>query len=906
MDRPPVVPSALRAVWVTQCVRRLRGRSRGQGGFALALVLAVVGLTFLVIVALLGFLITTIRVTEDQERAARELRAADGAVTATVAHLRQNQTSATDACSPAVPSGGFQVPFDRVGGAGDVTVTCLSSGDFGPSAGEVKLVGDGYDGRITDWPTAWPWSSIGSPQSGVDPSLIHTGDEALRFNGNVVARRGTAALRDPTSGTPAVNVRGGYTQGTPGLGGTGSSCGLLEQADSPTQVVASSGLTCGASVGAPAAQDYGIDMTERNVSGGCPSGPVVTFAAGRYGQEDVRTLNRWFDGSCPNRTFYFPTGIYWFDANDPSVSAVRRHLLVFDDPTSSFVFGQANGWSTTTGATAADFPNACRAGVAASSPGASLVLSGRTELRHVAGRLAVCPFVSSDGTAYPTVLQQSTAPRGVQVVSATSTAWANADNMRSGSSATPAGPAVFTCNLPPGGLTVVTCESQRSFTLGLRSEAAGPIRSASLRVTGDETNATVSAVQSRTARVRVTLAGGGTCDAAPTAGAPDNGRTSMYELVSGSCASALTDANQLDGASLEVTYAYRYAGVCTSSSPCPIAPANAQQLALWNTGVEVDAWTGDAGAATDVAPLAWSPNGVQNVRVDDTLASPSATLCGQPVCGLRSELTYERSLRLSNIDSRAGADLGDDDELESLGIAVDQTGAQAQGFNLATLPGRTQLRLTLHDGTVCNRTFDGIANAQGRTYYSMIDPGGSDCGGVVLTPGQMTGANLIGSSIELRYVLDCIAVNGTCTYFQPVGLQYAGLVATSSTYDGPVTQAEVHVDANASGAGSSANFFGPAYLPHSSLDIYWNGEPSGASIFGGELQLHSLGSVMASGAAADVVCCTRPEVDERIVVLTAWIGTEKRLAVTVRIPGDPSRAATVLDWTECGRSGECS
>ena len=104
--------------------------------------------------------------------------------------------------------------------------------------------------------------------------------------------------------------------------------------------------------------------------------------------------------------------------------------------------------------------------------------------------------------------------------------------------------------------------------------------------------------------------------------------------------------------------------------------------------------------------------------------------------------------------------------------------------------------------------------------------------------------------------------------------------------------------------GSSANFFGPAYMQRTSLDIHWRGARTGASIFGGELQLHSLGSDMTATATSDVVCCTAPEVSVRKVRVTAWIGGEPQLSAVValdRVGGQPA----VLEWAVCGRNGTC-
>jgi hypothetical protein len=259
-----------------------------------------------------------------------------------------------------------------------------------------------------------------------------------------------------------------------------------------------------------------------------------------------------------------------------------------------------------------------------------------------------------------------------------------------------------------------------------------------------------------------------------------------------------------------------------------------------------------------------------------------------------------------------------------LGVVVKQLGTQAQGVNLSTLPGQTELMLTLNDAvnpadrTVCTRSFTGVSNQAGDNYFPLISQGESSCGGVQLTSGQRVASVLFGASLKVAYRLDCAIPSGPpnyqCTYFQPVGIQYVGLVATSDSYSGPVLRSELTVDSaaavpvgGATGGPASANFFGSAYLKNVALDLHWNGQASGASLFGGELQLNSLGSLIADGATADVVCCTAPETNIRKVRVTASVGGEAKLSAVVALNRDaPTAVPVVLEWTVCGRNGNCS
>ncbi len=896
-----------------QMIRKRPGRDRPQDGFALMTVLAVITMTGIVFGALIGMMMLAIKITANHERMERERRASDGAIVATLNHLRIGPGGA--GCG-AVPQGlpGFELAFDVPSGGDRVGVTCTAAADeYGDPAGEVKLVGDGYAGTITNWKTAWPWSSVSGASaalgaSGVSPSLIHVGPLPLRVNGHVNTKAGAAALRDPVSGSPAMEVRGEFRQAPAGLGGSGTDCGLLRAPGSPLFIDAVAGALCGdPSVLSPAVPaDYAIDQSTPTLpaeTGGCPSGPVVTLTAGRYDHRAVKTLNRWLNGSCPNRTFHFPTGIYWFDANDPARPAAERNSLVINDGTARVVFGEPKGWTTSAGATAANFPAACNAGVTASSPGASIVLSGRTSLKHLAGRLAVCPYVSATNQPYPAILQQKTQPNQVDVSPGAALDFLPAANLVSGDASAAAGPVTMSCILPVGWES--TCTATKQFEVRLATPSSSdPLRSVRIGIVGDEPNFPVSVVQSRQFNFTVTLPGGATCSTGAMDGGLDDGVETTFELLSGSCKTAITSATQLEGAVVRGAVSYRYAGPCLDFNGCPFG---GQTMVIWDVDVTVDTWNG-AGSSVGAVD-GWS--NVANALVDDSSANVVFnSVCGHPVCGGPvPQMSVERSFTLNGVS--LSAPLDDADSLQSIGVVIKQKGDQAQGVNTTTLKGATTLTLTLSDGSVCTKEFTGVVNRTGSTYYPMLSAGSSQCGAVSWAPTHQIASLLDGASVGVKIRLDCVwPVGGQCgdtwlpSYLQPVAIQHVGLMATTDAYKGPVTKSQLKVDSTASGSGSSANFFGAAFMPHTALDIFWAGKQSGMSLIGGELQLWSMGSQMTASAETDVVCCTKPEVSSHKIRLTAHVAGRPVVSAVAILATDKSRPE-ILEWTQCGRNGTC-
>jgi len=895
---------------------------RSQGGYILMAVLAAIALTGLTIGALFGLMMTTMRVTAAQERSARESRAADGAVVSAINNVRLNRTDPIDPCSPGVPgSAGLIVPFDDV--SGPVKVTCTPAPDqLGPSGGDIDLVGTDYAGSISDWRTAWPWAAApvdAAALASAAPSLLHTGGQALKFNGSVTSNGGIAAVRSDAASTPAIDVRSGAAlQPVAGLGGSGTSCGVLSGpgVKPSTAVVSTAGVTCGDPTVAATAtvQNYAINPAVQTPTATCPATAVVELLPGTYDRDAVATLNTWFNGSLPScrgKTFHFTPGIYSFDANARSGPAADKFALIFNDATASFVFGTPSGWGGA-GATAANFPRACVAG----GPGASIVVSGRTEFRHLGGRMAVCPYTSPEGRAWPALLQSRTVPTAVTVNTPTSSQFRDSagrpDGLISGSS-TAAARRTIGCDMPAKGFLnfdPAYCSQTASFSIRLATPASGPVTSLPFRITGDETNYNVTLMSARKASFSLALAGGGTCGVQDLDGAPDDSRTATYDLMaaSGTCDTTITEASLLDGATVTVTFKYDYVGLCPI--PFGTCAVNAQTLAIWQLSAAIDVWQGVAGSVSPTPPSPasdWSD--LDAVRLDDTQVA-HAEICpiaAESVCGGPWNVPYERSFDMAAFGNPADPPtVSPDAVIDSLGVTIRQLGPKGPGLNTASLPGTTTLSLTLKDTTVCSRTFTNVANMTGDTFYSLMDQGSVNCGAAVLSADQLVGSNVIGSSLRVAYRIDCtgiqVPIGPDCLFIEPVAIQQVALNATSNSFTGDVTEARISVD---SAGGRSANFFGPAHLPHSSLDIFWTGTASGASIFGGDVQLHSLGSRMAAGASADVVCCTAASAEVRRVTLTAQIDGRPRVSATVSI-NRTTGALEVLEWVRCGRNGACS
>jgi type II secretory pathway pseudopilin PulG len=944
--------------------RHLLREQNNQNGFALIAVLAVIAITSVTIGALLGMMLTAIKITENQERDARQARAADGAVTAAINQLRLNQTAAVDACLPGVPApAGLPLTFESSGRSDTATVTCSSAaGELGESVGGIKLWG--IEQSVSDTERDWKFFQDSSEVSSdlkelIIPSetnLVHWGNSALKFNGNLSSNGGAVPFRYDPEGTPALDVRGTYAQASQGIGAEAdavSSCGALSGAAAvaATTVRASAGAKCGDPVLIPvsiAGDDIDLDpQTKRDLSAGavCPDETVIEFEAGKYDQEAVATLNKWFgrgDGSCTNKTFYFKKGRYWFDANTVinGVGAENQHALTFNNPTSTFVFGQANGWDEAefgVGATSANFPKACDPAKA----GAKIILSGRTELHHLSGRLAACPLEPRTATTGKTDValeQQGIVPTKVTTVKDPEP-----------TTPTPPGPesifepkqlvennqskpakAAFSCkfsssSVPDDGTPLdgaETCSSKKAFSVTLSSAMSGPIFSASLDISGEETVVASNGLKSREVRISVKLKDNkGSC-VSDARGAPlppiESDKTiqiTTYDFLTGECSGLITRGEQLDGAEVSVTYKYTFNCVLPLFFCDRNTIVSGHALWIWNVEVVANRWSS---SAASVEPSSGWKGELSNLLQDN---GSSIEFCLPGECpqpgGFKRTFTMKE---FGPLKDPAGKDLPPASHLESLGVVIKQKNMPDETQlcfpnNFCTnggLEGSTTLTLTLKDQTRCPASFRQVPSQTGTSYLDLLDRCKKD--GI---SAELDAKSIEDASLKVEYEILCTNTTPRCPSFDlPAPIQYVGLVATSDSYS-KVIKSQLTIDSAApipvavaaggsTGGPASANFFGSADLKNVALDLNWNGKASGASLFGGELQLNSLGSLMKAKATADVVCCTAPETNIRKVRLTAWVGGEAKLSAVVALNSKEKTAPVVLEWTVCGRNGNCS
>lgn len=923
----------------TLLAHRLRV-ARRQDGYALAAVLAVIGLTALTIAALFGMLLSTIRITSSQEQAAREVRAADSALEAAIAQMRRTPAlSGFDPCAVEAPADTLdQITFDQANGPGgdDLTVDIdcrpAALGDPAATADQVRLVGaDGYQGAIP-WnsncavdalgPGCLPWSAAtgaGAP-GGLVPSLVHSGPQPLRFDSGVTARRGAAVLRNPVAGSPAVQVAGQYLQGEPGLGATGSNrCGGLSAAGStPAAIIddLDDEPVCDSTDAANVDASPTDPVAGFAVTPGTPAVPpctsgVVQIQPGRYVGANATAL-RALLRSCGPTTFHFLPGVL-------SVDLVNG--LEFASAGSYYVFGAAKGWNPATGVGSSAVANdpaeeLCDPDVS----GTSLVVSGRTELIHTAGRVAICPRHSGDpDQPYPALYQETSVP--VMTVSPTV--------------ALPRSFA-FSCALgqPPctGGNI-----AHRTHIATINTTGARPLSSVKVLVTGTEGDVTQNnLVTNRTTRIEVRRPAPDSsliCSTGELSGVPNAGLTSSFELRSGTCAAAIDNESDLVGTELRIRHSMQLA------SGLVVQPLQITAVAL-----QINPATASA-AVGNVSTPSGHWNNVGNVAADDSaLATPV-----MPCAFLACEVTRPTNLAVDNVFTHSmtlsSLDLDLPPELDGSGIDANITDlrlmVKVEPTTAALPPGWILLNpqnfrpemdvrivLSTPSGQRCV-VRPGFVNSRQELAFDLIgvDDATPGCDAVLQTYSQLADAQ-----VELQMDLPCVrnptagqawqclstgsSGNFTLLRVRPPSIQYVGLAAASDSYAGPVPTSQVTIDAGSTSSSSAFHSLGSVWLPLSDLDVRWRGAVAdGRPLVAGDLVLNGLGSDMSPTAQAGSVCCTAGRPGSRTVALTAAIDGRPIVSMTVRfVDVDPAApdagpvpgfAVEVLEWATCDREGRC-
>jgi hypothetical protein len=920
-------------------------RRREQQGAALLIVLAAIALTSAVMLALLALSLSSLQLTRTRAEVAAEQRAIDGALEAGVGRVALS--TAPNPCAD-VPGGStldFSDESMAAGGTIEVGVRCdpLPLPAAVPEDGSdevlggpaVEIVGQSYGGSLTV-----PTGIISGP------TLVHTGSLPLLFESDVTVARGAAARSTDADG-PAVSATGQYLQGLTGPAGTGSvPCGDLDPAGSQPSIAIDdrdASPECSSATATALAPRVGtifssVDVvSDRDVPATCPGAAVVEFLEGRYDAVDTARLNRLLNGSCRNKTFWFRPGKYSFDVNDSGASpATDRHALVMNDATAKIVFGAPNGWTAGTGAPSDGFPRACNAG----RSGASIQLSGRTTIRHRAGRVAICPaFNPVTETPLPAIVQSDNAPSQPILVSSTR----------------PAGgwfPTAYTrcfhtvlfvsAWVPCVDYEATKPAATRSFDTIWASTGSAPLTSARLRFQSKETPPVHNA--RRLVKVVVYSASNvQICQTGYLEGGRTNGQFTEIDLRSetgtgGTCVGALSAAGVtegiFEGARLRIEHQYRDAG----GNIDPACPATGGT----RSGCTVELWVGEVEmitnstlvAPTSVSSSAWSPAGNASVRDQVAATVAQSEKCtglglpldlfllfyasgGDPRC--RHEIPGPRQIVFDGFDPTTGGLFDADDSVEALGIVVD--GRSTPAKNWASLPidetsARFDLTLAGAATPACSVEFEGFFRSVRTAHVDLFEEGGT-CRAAVETMGQ-----LVGARVSMTIVANCLWIDafrspvvpwsGRCDTVTLPEIDRLALEVTSDSVP-PAPTAEIAMAASSGGAsGTSFNVFGDTLLPSLDLDIRWRGQVTELPVFGGFLSLNALGSRQEAGGTVGVVCCTPPPVTTlRLQALIEgtpvgeaylYVGPSGSAGVPPDVPS-ARRQVQVLDWRFCGQRG---
>ena len=910
--------------------------------------LAAVVLTSAVVLALLGLSMSSLQLTRSRAQVAAEQRAVDGALEAGVGRVALS--TAPNPCTDVPAGAALGFAGESLAGSGplEVGLRCdplpLPAAVPADESAEVlggpavEIVGDAYGGSLT--------VPLGIA---ADPTLVHTGSDPLRFESDVTVARGAAARSTATSG-PAVSATGQYQQGLGGPGGTAAEpCGDLDpDGADPAIAIDDRDSTPECSSGAAARVDtpcrhavlVGRRRQRPRRSGELPADAVVEFQEGRYDAVDTARLNRLFDGSCANKTFWFRPGKYSFDVNDAGITPTTdRHALVIDDATAKIVFGQPNGWTAAGGGPQPSaFPRACNAG----RSGASIQLSGRTTIRHRAGRVAICPaFNPVTDTPLPAIVQSDNAPSQPVLVSSTQpgdgwfpTAYtrcfyviwqechATTDAFGNQNSQTRAARAA----------------ALRSFETTWASTGSAPLTSARLRFQTRETPPVHNA--RRQIRVTVQSAANTTiCQTGYMEGGRTNGQFTEIDLLTetggGNCTTALAAGGItegiFEGARITIDHRYRDAGGAVDAK-CPATGGT-------RSGCAVELWVGEVELltnSTQVAPAsassgAWAPASAARVRDQSAATVPQSEQCtglGLPLdlfvlfytsggdVRCRHETPGPRQIVVGGFDPTAGGAFAADDSVETLGVVVDSGNNSTQ--NWASLPideTSTRFDLTLAGGPApaCSVDFEGFFRSVRSAYIDLFEQGGT-CRAAVETMGELVGAQL-----TMTIVADCLWVGGSrapivpwsgrCDTVTLPAIDRLALEMTSDTVPRAPTAQIATAASTSTAAGTSFTVFGDTLLPSLDLDMTWRGEVTALPVFGGFLSLNALGSVQESGGTVGVVCCTPPPVTTlRIQALIdgsavgetfLYVGPSGSGGVPPAVTS-ARRTVQVLDWRFCG------
>lgn len=910
------------------------GRSRGQSGMALIAVLAAVAFASLVIAGLVGLMVTTMRVTGAQEKAARERRAADGAIEVAVERMRSDPRMAGEYCrgltgTPYLEGLNFDQGTSRTGDDVAIDVLCDSEGGAESGTDQVRVLGaQPYAGPAIAAIGAIPGATPAPLPA--DTALVHSGGRPLWFSSGVTVGSGAVpAMTDPTA-RPAMRVGGAYTQGSSGYASpiAGIDCGSLGL---PTRwQIEASTLACGSEH----ARDLAVlppqdpdepDNVIAPVDLPACTDPVVTFQPGKYDAVATAELSKLTSGAngCASRTFHFAPGIYSIDGT-----------LSLGDAQSYYVFGARLDDGGTGGVQASSSASRANAKLCDSTvTGSTIVLTATASIQHTNGRVAICPARRGSGDAFPAIVQRPTVPFSISV-EVPGAATLN-----------------FTCApaFPPCDKTVSTAN------LPIAANGSTPISKAMVYFDGDE-DANVQNNVVRNRRANVVIYNGGTkfCETGFHSGLPNSDLQTRFDLLRGTCANELTGrpVGSLNGMTMQI------------QGQASIQPGLVGQT-LWITDVEIEVneLSGTA-PGTEFSSTTWT--GIDRLETaDDNTADPIGCtdfICAIPNTNRRTDNMFVHEFnvgrfRFPQVEAIVAA--GQDPTLTSLraNMKVKLKGALPNwtmysgvlaGRHPENFRPRMATKVTLRSGSsectvaagldnsIPNRRSTGGINSDQELSFDMNDPSTAtgDCAGVMDAVKKL---EPVGASV--RFEMPCAYLNpgeATCwridqmswnffaagpradhIQFRPPSIDSFSLSVGTDIYTGAPANSSIRINAVDGPAASSFNVYGKTWMPKVNLDVEWAGGVTVEPVFADDLVVNGFGSRMAAGAEMGLVCCSPPEA--RTVNLTATVAGDRsaeRLVARVEIsdvddtvtPPVFSRGhkVDVLRWLNCVGTGGCA
>lgn len=877
--------------------RRLASRDRrGQDGYVLMVALGVIALTFLTIIALLGLAFTTSKVTTVQREANERNRAADGALEAALTAVSDGTTQPCDS----VPVGS-QTTFDGADGPFVVDVECAT----------------GTGAELADDPDA----DFGGDSVFVadqDQGALQTGDgPPLRFDADVLVRGG--ATGPSAGGGPAYQVLGQYRQGLAGVGvadQASTDCGPLVAPGDPQRVADRNDTPqCGfvqangtPLVDAPLPRDQGRSPLRTAVDVSAATCATTTFAPGYYGPAAVEKLNALFE-TCSNATFVFAPAatpadsVYQFDANDPD-AGVDRDALVIDNQDVTVIFGVASAVALA----GSPLPLCDR-----TESGSSIELTGRTALRHRAGRLAVCP---ANGRAAVTQIPNAGLDPVINLVSSNFQPAADVTGSSAPAFATFPQTCLFTD--PPG-----LCRT-RNIVFTTTNLPAVPIEQVNLVFNSVETPKTQP--QDRNVELRVTnvRAPGSDFTCAYSALGRTPGLGTALDL--GACAPALVGqpASVLDGARFTVTVRY--------GRDTAVVPGPQIRLGIWDLHLQVNT---ERAGGTGATANGWNnPTGALDYDDADVAGFVASTGSGIPAeaakYGSWAVQGSTRTFTVTDIELDDPNFRGRDAELSALDLVVAsrEPAVPSEGYPTASAvsdagDGSTlSVQITREEVGVCTFDLPGYGRSSRPVRVDLLER--ADCADDLLRSGDLTGLD-----VTLTYTLGCARftpafdplgspqplfdANGNCLTVRVPDVGFVGLEAATDVVLDEPPASELTTDADGSGGAlAQAQIFGDVLMGGSELQVRWAGGAPGAGVslasplVVGNLQAGRITSTTDADASVGTVCCYLPNPQQgriqAVIDGTVWAET---LVAVDSIDGTATapRELLLLDWRFCGSGG---